>query len=169
MRKKIILLVMCCALFTACGANSENDTKNQDTTSVITDDTHSMLDVQNEKIKITVYSGNENADGFIQTDTWVDEINENALLEQLVEAGVLPETVEITALEQEDGTLTIRLNDAFRNHLFTQGTAGEYLVIGSLVNTFLKAYDAQNVYLYIGEDVLETGHNIYDYALEFYE
>lgn len=181
--KRTIIVVMCCALLTACGKNTESVTKTQETTSVLTEqstagteaepsstsEAGSMTEVKDEKIKITVYSGNENADGFIRTEAQVEEINENELLNKLIEAGVLPDTVEITALEQEEGTLTIRFNDAFRNHLFTQGTTGEYIVIGSVVNTFLKAYDAQKVYLYIGEEVLETGHVVYDYALEFYE
>lgn len=178
--KKAIMVVICCALLTACGENAKNVTKTPDivteqSTSIIATEQNSaseagsMTEVKTEKIKITIYSGNENADGFIQTEAEVDKITEKELQKKLIEAGVLPDSVEITALEPKDGTLILRFNEAFRTHLLTQGTTGEHIVIGSVVNTFLKAYDAQKIYLYIGDETLETGHMVYDSALEFYE
>ena len=49
------------------------------------------------------------------------------------------------------------------------GTAGEYLTMGSVVNTFLTAFDAETMTLTVNGKPLETGHDIYDYDLGFYE
>ena len=41
-------------------------------------------------------------------------------------------------------------------------------MLGSLVNTFMDAFDADGVFLTIDGKALETGHNIYDQTLGFF-
>ena len=164
-RIKQLALVMGCIFLAAC---SEKDDK-QETDGVSADVSTNVENVTEEKVKITVYCSNENVDGFIKLEAEIDEKNEKEIVKQLFEAGVLPDTVKVTKLENEDKVLSIHFNEAFRKYISTQGTAGEYVIIGSIVNTFLDAYEAENAYLFVGDQPLETGHNVYNEALGFFE
>lgn len=164
-RIKQLALVICCLFLVAC--SKKDDTQETDGAGVV--EVSNIENTTEEKVKITVYCSNENVDGFINLEAEIDEINEKEIVEQLFEAGVLPDTVEVIKLKNEDKVLSIHFNEAFREYISTQGTAGEYVVIGSIVNTFLDAYDAENTYLFVGDQPLETGHNVYNEALGFFE
>ena len=43
------------------------------------------------------------------------------------------------------------------------GTAGESATIKAVVNTFLDAYGAQEAYITVDGEILESGHVIYDF------
>jgi len=118
---------------------------------------------------IKVYYGNENADGFYTDEVRIKELRADFLIEKLIEANVLPKDVKAVRFTKEGRTLKLDLNEAFINCIFSKGTAGEYLLIGSIVNTFLKAYDASEIYLTVNNEIIETGHVIYDFALNFYD
>ena len=49
------------------------------------------------------------------------------------------------------------------------GTAGEYLLLGSVVNTFLDNLDGESILITVDGETLESGHEIYDRELTFYE
>ena len=164
-RIKQLALVIGCLFLVAC--SKKDDTQETDGAGVAA--VTSIENTTEEKVKITVYCSNENVDGFINLEAEIDEINEKEIVKQLFEAGVLPDTVKVTKLENEDKVLSIHFNEAFREYISTQGTAGEYVVIGSIVNTFLDAYEAENAYLFVGDQPLETGHNVYNEALGFFE
>lgn len=69
----------------------------------------------------------------------------------------------------EGGELHVALSRDFWQQVCAQGTAGEYMLLGSLVNTLLDAYRTDRVILTVDGAVPETGHNIYDYPLERYD
>ena len=66
----------------------------------------------------------------------------------------------------ENGTLTLDMNAAFSEAIRASGTAGETLKIYALVNTFAQARGATAVLITVDGKVLESGHEIYDYAIE---
>ena len=51
------------------------------------------------------------------------------------------------------------------------GTAGEYIIIGSLVNTFLENYQdtVTSIFITVNGEIIESGHVIYDFELIRYE
>lgn len=173
--KKLILLVLCCLMLTACTArNTPANTVPTDTVppttvpETLAPETTGPTEAQATEpqvTKFTVYAPNENADGFVETEVEVEEVNHKIVLAKLIEAGALPEDVSVNALSQSGTQLTIDLNSAFREHLLSQGTAGENMLIGCLVNTYVSAYDADSVLLTVDGETLESGHVVYDFPL----
>lgn len=118
---------------------------------------------------VELYQGNANADGFDVSSVTVDTLNEDTLLQLMISKGILPDTVEILHFSQDGTHLQLDLNAAFGDYMQGSGTSGEYLTMGSLVNTFLSAFDSETMTLTVNGKPLETGHDIYDYDLGFYE
>ncbi len=74
-----------------------------------------------------------------------------------------------TVAADKDGHIIADLNDAFAAQVRSLGTTGEYFLVGGIVNTLLDAFDGTEVILTVNGAPLESGHNIYDYALTRYE
>lgn len=128
------------------------------------------IDEETEDVKnVDLYFRNENADGFIIQTYEIEQLNENMLLDLMIANEIFPNNVQILSFNQEGTKIQIDLNEAFAEYVNTMGTTGEYLAIGSLVNTFLSAFDGETINLTVEGKPLETGHNIYDFEMTFYE
>ena len=92
--------------------------------------------------------------------------SDQSLVDALIAAGSLPEGVKVQSSSLENGTLTLDMNAAFGEAIRASGTAGETLKIYALVNTFAQARGATAVLITVDGKVLESGHEIYDYAIE---
>jgi len=75
--------------------------------------------------------------------------------------------VQARSLDQT--TRTLDMNTAFAHALNGLGTSGEWLLLGSVVNTFLTFYGWESMYVTVNGQVIDTGHNIYDEALTYFE
>ena len=120
-------------------------------------------------IPVTIYCGSENADGFETIKTTVPELTPHALVDKLIGAGVLTEKTAILSAEVEGTHIHLDLNAAFGDQVSAMGTAGERMIIGSLVNTFLTAYHAETLSFTVEGQILESGHVIYDFELTFFQ
>ena len=121
------------------------------------------------RVSVTIYHGNENADGFETPEFEVEEMNMNVLVEKLIEVGVLNEDVFITSMRIDGDHLILNFGPAFADQLNTMGTSGERMMMGSVVNTFLTAFDAGTVSLRVDGQILESGHVVYDEPMGFIE
>ena len=74
-----------------------------------------------------------------------------------------------TVTVDEAGHVKADLNDAFAAQVRSLGATGEYFLVGGIVNTLLDTFDGADVTLTVNGAPLESGHNIYDYALTRYE
>lgn len=175
--EKLTVLVFCCLLLAGCGTRSA-ETIPMDATSVSVAD--SVLATASPAVEetfprtITLYTPNGNADGVEGSTVTLDAVTEPAIVQQLVLAGVLPEGVCVKEFAicadpsiPEQTQLLIDFNQAFGDHLSAMGTAGEYVTLASVVDTFLGAYQSQSMMLTVEGAPLETGHAIYDFPLEF--
>ena len=120
-------------------------------------------------VSVTIYHGNENADGFETTEFEVEEMNMNVLVEKLIEVGVLDEQVFIASMRIDGDHLILNFGPAFADQLGAMGTSGERMLMGSVVNTFLTAFDAGTVSVRVDGQILESGHVIYDEPMGFFE
>ena len=140
---------------------------------------------QVEEWEAVLYLPNEDASAF-ETVTETVKATPQGLVDALVAHGALPQGTEVLSftlddhgVETQEGdtvsytpgdTLTIDLDvsQAFGDAAASTGTAGESMLLGSLINTMLEAYQADEVLLTCEGEVLETGHNVYDQPLTFF-
>ena len=90
------------------------------------------------------------------------------LLEKLFEKGVFSEAVKAGSFSVDNyNIIHLDLDESFKKQMNSMGTSGEYIMLGSLANTFLDAFDADGLSLSVNGEILETGHTIYDFTIEF--
>lgn len=116
---------------------------------------------------IAVYTSDEQAERFIINYVSVDELTADNVLAALINAGVLKDGVAVVNFESGK-TLKLDLNNDFQTGLSGRGTAGEYMMVGSVVNTFLKAFGADSILITVNGKAPETGHMVYNEPLTLY-
>ena len=118
----------------------------------------------------TLYLPNENADGFITRTIQTSTITADTLLAELQGGGALPaDGLRINAFTSQGDQLNIDFNEPFADAVNAMGTSGEYMIVGSVVNTFLNAFQAQTICFTVNGETFESGHVIYDFPLTFFE
>ncbi len=119
-----------------------------------------------------VYYGDETGEKVVFHESTVDAITPEVVVEQLIENNVLNEDIKVVDFQkqEEDGVSLIHIDfsEAFQTQLFQTGTSGEWIMMASVVNTFLDAFDAEKIRITVDGVVLESGHAIYDDYLTFY-
>lgn len=93
-----------------------------------------------------------------------DEPLPGQLIDALVEAAVIPEDVEIVDCQYKfvDGKVKLDLNGAFLDALQGSGSAGEAMMLYSVVDTFLFNFpSAGSVVLTVEGESIETEHGSY--------
>jgi hypothetical protein len=90
------------------------------------------------------------------------------IIELLAAHGALPEGSAMLSFETSRRTAQLDMNAAFSDGLNQMGTTGEILILGSLVNTMLGFFGLNSISITIEGETLETGHEIYDYPLEYF-
>ena len=118
-----------------------------------------------ESTKITVYCGNGDAAVFDTQEVEIGSLTPEELLAALVSKDAVSEEVKVLSFNKStvDGkdTLVLDLNRAFLAYVLSMETSGEYYAIGSLCNTFLDAYFAEQIKITIEGATLETAHTDY--------
>ena len=119
--------------------------------------------------EINLYYGDENCKNILSEKLTLSELSPENIMEAILAKGVIPEPVAVNSfLMDKTGVIRLDLGKEFGSMIGVMGTSGEYIMLGSIVNTFLDAYSASGLMLQVDGKTLETGHNIYDYTLEFY-
>lgn len=123
-----------------------------------------------EAVSINLYHGDENYEKIVGDTVSIPELSPDYIMAALHEQGVFSEAVAVNSfLMDKTGVIRLDLAENFGTIMNSTGTSGEYIMMGSLVNTFLDAYHASGLILQVAGKTLETGHSIYDWTLEFYE
>ena len=120
---------------------------------------------EDKTVEIKVYVCNDDATAFVADSVKIDELTPENIVNALIEKSVLSSDVQVLKCDKQtvDGveSLEIDFNEAFGAYVCSMGTTGEYYTIGSIVNTFLDAFDCEQIKITIEGNTLETGHAEY--------
>ena len=118
---------------------------------------------------VDLYLPNDSVDGFVVTAATTDGEPAN-IVALLVEKKALPAGCALNSFTTTGAnSAKVDMNAAFGQAMNSTGTTGEYMMLGSLVNTLLTYFELEEITLTIDGQVLETGHSIFDFPLRFYE
>jgi hypothetical protein len=117
---------------------------------------------------IPVYSSDDQAEHFVINYVSVDELTADNVLAALVNAGVVAENVTVEDFKTSGSALTLDLSADFQKQLSALGTSGEYMLMGSVVNTFLAAFGGKTITITAAGKTITTGHNEYSQPLTQY-
>ena len=166
--KRILSVIMICMLLAGCAAAVEQESPT--ILPIIETDPTEPETVATEPPLMLIYQiylPNDNADGFDVQTVESSQITPESVLKELCDRNVLPDTVVINSFDVDGAQLNIDFNQPFADLICSMGTAGELMITGSVVNTFLSAFQAESVYFTINGQILESGHVIYDFPLTF--
>lgn len=139
-----------------------------------------------DEMEVTLYLPDDQAEFFTEVTETVSA-EPQGIVDALIAHGALPEGVTVNdfriadnGVETTDGEtvsytagdtlhIDLDLSAAFGEALSSAGTSGETMILGSVVNTMLTAYNADTITITCDGAVLETGHNVYDEPLTFYD
>lgn len=117
----------------------------------------------------TMYLPNENSDGFVENNVTIDHLYHGGIMVLLMVRGVVNEGVQANFCTREDKALHLDLNEEFLNQLQTLDANAERMLVGSIVNTFLSAYDCDSILLTVHGKAITSGSIQYDSPLSFFE
>lgn len=121
-------------------------------------------------VSAVYYHGDDTAEHIVEEAAELPERYEpQDVIDLLIEKGVLAEGIKVNSYNVDSsGLMEIDFSKEFAENLQGMGTAGETIIIGSTVNTLITNFNLKSVLMTVDGESVETGHNIYKYALEFY-
>ena len=147
--------------------------KKEDTAEKAEDTTKGTESEKSQEEQLTLYLPNENADGWNVTKNQIEQVTPDIIIGQLVGAGAIPDSVTVVSFGEDQGEngliLKLDLSSNFAEGLLNMGTAGEYLTMGSVVNSFLDTYQADGIEITAGGNVIETGHTSFEGVLNHFD
>ena len=121
-------------------------------------------------ISVTLYKGDDNAENVVPVECEIAEQSPQAIVDKLVELGVFGSAVTANRFTVDNSNVIhLDMGQDFAAQIFSSGTAGEHIMVGSLVNSFISVFEADAVLITVDGNPFESGHAIYDYALSFFE
>ena len=147
--------------------------KKEDTAEKAEDTTKETASEKSQEEQLTLYLPNENADGWNVTKNQIEQVTPDIIIGQLVGAGAIPDSVTVVSFGEDQGEngliLKLDLSSNFAEGLLNMGTAGEYLTMGAVVNSFLDTYQADGIEITAGGTVIETGHTSFEGVLNHFD
>lgn len=166
--KKLFALLLCGLLFSGCTA-APAETTVPTVVTTVPETTIQPTDATEASLPLNIFVPDENAENWETIPTIIDTLDAKLILELLISNSILNEGIELNSAELMDTQLNLDFNQAFLDQLLTYGTAGERMLIGCVVNTYLSAYEAETVYITVNGEIMESGHVVYDFPMEFFE
>ena len=102
-------------------------------------------------VTVCIYSVNADKTGLAQNIDAVDgeELDAQALVNKMIELGVIEEGITVTKFENKDGALTLELSAL-------QG-AKDDLIVTAVANTFIQNYEADTLSLTVAGEKIGAG------------
>lgn len=119
-------------------------------------------------ITFTLYYPDDQLMDMLKAEITINTLDPMAIIQHLKDYGVLKEGVSVNFAEMEGTQLNLDLNEAFLMQIYSCGTTSEGMLMGSLVNTFCSAYDAESIMITADGEIIHSGHVDYDYPMSPY-
>lgn len=191
MKKKIVLpflLLIGMLCLSACSNTSEeqqssdsvnqeeqNDPKEeeQDEEEPITEQEEPKVEEDNttdqapveEPVNIMIYYSNADASALDSEEVQIRSLSPDEVLKALIDKGAVAADVETVSFKitsvDDKATIELDFNSEFASYVSSMGSTGEYYVMGSVCNTFLDAYDCEQIKITVKGKPLSTGHAEY--------
>lgn len=126
-----------------------------------------------EEDKLWIYYGDENAENLLIDGIEKQKVTPELLISELAKRNVISKDTKVNSIKETKSskgkTLELDFSEKFQEDLFNQGSSGEFIMMGSVVNTFLRAYEADSMTITVNGNILESGHCIYESPMKAYE
>lgn len=113
-------------------------------------------------INLKIYVINDNSDGFNIVTAPIDSLTPQNVMAALIQHAYIPDGTTVnsffTGVDGGEKALLIDLSEEYGNAILYAGSSAEYAYLGSVVNTYLTAYDAVKIKITINGAPLETAH-----------
>ncbi len=121
--------------------------------------------------EITIYYGKSTSDVLEEQQILVEQVTAEGLLSALAKHNIVSVDTKVNSLEELEEenkkVLQLDLSGAFKEYLRTMTPECEKIIVASLADTFLQAYDADAIYLLVNGETLKTKHADYEEAISF--
>ena len=120
------------------------------------------VDREEEPTGIVLYQSDEQGMGLVTSDEVIEYLSPENVVSLLINQGELGPGVRVLSFTErgEPGQkqLELDLSRDFSDFIGGQGTSGEFLVLGSIVNTFLSAFEGESILITVEGEALSTPH-----------
>lgn len=99
-------------------------------------------------------------------EVWLSDLEPQTLVDGLIDRGALPKNVKVLSFTGEEPAI-LDMSREFGEAMNSTGTAGETMLYGALVHTFLDAFGLDELRVTCEGGVIETGHEVYDAPAAF--
>lgn len=184
--KKIAMLCLCLILLAGCAGqdpatvpstqSKENQTANPGTShttmpaEITVPSTEPSSSPTHEStiappLSFQLYYPNERMNGYLTAEITMAERNPDQIIQHLIEYEVLVTDVKLNSIQIEGTQLNLDLNESFLMQIYSMGSIGEAMLMGSLLRTFLRAYDCESMMVTVDSEIIHSGHVDYDTPL----
>lgn len=171
-----LLMTAGCICLSGCGkegTGSDILTETKEAVTPVEEAVAPAAEETEEGIALHIYCGDELAENIVRKTVYVDEVTEEVLMENLITELDIDRTIELKqmsfGMHGGDKVVMLDMNQAFADYMNRLGAAGEYIVMGSLVNTFLDCYQCELLVITAEGKVISTSHEVYEEYLEMYD
>ncbi len=117
-------------------------------------------------VQVALFLPDEEARYLEVEEEEIPSLDAQNLVDALIEHDALPKDVKVISFT-EKVPATLDLSQAFGDAMGTTGTAGERMLFGAVVHTFLDGFGLDEITVTCEGKTIETGHAVYDAPAAF--
>ena len=120
------------------------------------------VDREEGTANVVLYQSDDQGMGLVTTEEVIEYLSPENVVQLLINQGDLAPGIRVLTFN-ERGTpgqkqLELDLSREFSDFIGGQGTSGEFIVLGSVVNTFLSAFEGESILITVEGETLSTPH-----------
>lgn len=124
-----------------------------------------------QQAQVAVYYGNSSSLKLKCEDVEMEQLTPENLIDSLAKHNIVSLDTKVNFFEEEENVsgkvLNLDLSGSFREYLKTMSENGEKVILASVANTFLEAYEAELIQITVEGDTLETSHGSYEEPMRY--